>query len=224
MADDPQQHQDSSRLMKDGKAAKDRNWLVRSVDISGRRTIGRGYRDYERFSVLLKDDRGGSSAFDRDVLRCGPVVGVLPVDPELDQLVLTRQFRLGAYLATGEHSTLEIVAGRCDPTEKVEQAARRECLEEIGVGPTRLVPILELMPAPAWSDELMMLFLAGIDARRLPSFAGVAHEQEEIEVVSCKIDEAIELVAENAVHSGPSIIALQWLKLNRELIPTLLEA
>ena len=151
------------------------NSVVRSVDVSRVRTIGRGYRDYERFSVLLKDDAGGSSAFERDALSCGQVVGVLTVDPELDQVVLTRQFRLGAHLAIGEHSTLEIVAGRVDPNEKAEQA-RRECLEEIGVGPTRLIPILELMPLPAWSDELMTLFLARIDARRLPSSAGVSHE------------------------------------------------
>jgi ADP-ribose pyrophosphatase len=210
--------------MKDDEA-KDNSvrHAITSVAVSEPQTLGHGYRNYQRFSVRLRNNAGSSSALDRDVLRCGQVVGVLAVDPVLEQIVLTRQFRLGAYLAIGEHSTLEIVAGRIDPGEKAEQAAHRECLEEIGIEPVRLIPVLELLPAPAWSDELMTLFLAGIDAREVPSFAGASHEQEEIAVVRCQINEAIGLVAEKAVHSAPTIIALQWLRLHRESIPTLLE-
>ena len=49
------------------------------------------------------------------------------------------------------------------------------------------------------------------------------HEQEEIAVVRYKTDEAIGLVGQKLVQSAPTIVALQWPKLNRDSIPTLLE-
>lgn len=195
-----------------------------SVIVAEPQALGRGYRDYERFSVGLVESGGKPVIFERDVLRCGRVVGVLALDPEREEVVLIRQFRLGAYLAIGESETLEIVAGRVDPGEDAASAARRECFEEIGVEPVRLVSVLELSAAPAWSDEFMTLFLAAVDARQVPSRAGSSHEQEQIAVVRCKIDQATGLIAEKAVHSAPTVIALQWLELNRESIPTLLRA
>ena len=194
-----------------------------SVKLSAPRSIGRGFRDYQHFSVEITRSTGELAKLDRDVLRCGPVVGVLALDPEREEVVLTRQFRLGAYLARAESETLEIVAGRIDPGESAIDAARRECREEIGVDAMRLVPVLELSPAPAWSDEFMTLFVATVDARELPARAGAAHEQEDIAVVRYTIDGAVGLLAQKIVHSAPTVIALQWLRLNRESVLALLE-
>ena len=197
---------------------------IAAVDLSDSQPVshGRGDRRYERFSVRLTQEDGHSLSFERDVLRCGKVVGVLAIDPARDQVVLTRQFRLGAYLAAGEHETLEIVAGRMDPGEHRTETARRECHEEIGVEILQLVPLLEMMPAPAWADEWMTLFLARVDASLTPDRAGVADEQENIAVVRCSVDEALELVSKRLVHSAPTIIALQWLALNRSSVSRLL--
>lgn len=189
------------------------------ICLSEPRTLGRGYRRYERFSV---GRHCSDVTFERDILRCGKVVGILAVDPDRDELVLTRQFRLGAYLAKCEEETIEIPAGRVDDGETIDHAARRECREEIGLDPLRLVPVLALSPAPAWSDEIMTLFLARVDARQAPLRAGFAHEHEEISVVRYKIDDGIGLVALAAVHSAPTVIALQWLKLNLGAIGALL--
>jgi hypothetical protein len=82
---------------------------------------------------------------------------------------------------------------------------------------------MQLSPAPAWSDETMTFFLAVIDSRNVRARAGASHEQEETAVVRYKTDEAIGLVGQKLVQSAPTIVALQWLKLNRDSIPTLLE-
>ncbi|HET7889737.1 MAG TPA: NUDIX hydrolase [Bradyrhizobium sp.] len=193
------------------------------LKVVGPHLLARGFRDYERYSVRFS--RHGSSPvhFERDVLRCGPVVGVLALDLERDEVVLTRQFRLGAFLVNRENDTLEIVAGRIDPGEDAATAARRECFEEIGVEARQLRPVMQLAPAPAWSDETMTLFVAVVDAHNLPARAGASHEHEEIAVVRYKVDAAIGLVGQKLVQSAPTIVALQWLKLNRDSIPTLLE-
>src|SRR4051812_27203507 len=99
--------------------------------------IGQGFMRYERFELIL--DRGDEPALRqrRDVLRAGRVAAVLPVDLARGQVVLIRQFRLAAHLATGKGEMIEIVAGRIEPGEVAAVAARRECLEEICVVPAR---------------------------------------------------------------------------------------
>lgn len=192
-----------------------------TISLSEPRGLADGFRRYERFSVTR---RSGSdeSRFERDILRCGHVVGILPVDPERDEIILVRQFRVGAYLARREMETIEIPAGGVDAGEVIEQAARRECREETGLDPLKLLPVLELTPAPAFADELMTLFLARVDARQAPLRAGNSDEAEDISVVRCKIDEGVGLVGRNAVHSAPTLVALQWLSLNRLTIASLL--
>jgi ADP-ribose pyrophosphatase len=43
---------------------------------------------------------------------------------------------------------IELPAGRVDPQESAEQAARRECYEETGVHPVRLQPLFEACRLP----------------------------------------------------------------------------
>jgi len=200
-----------------------RSGTLLCLTMSEPKLLGRGFRDYERYSVQLGRSGEAPVRLERDVLRRGPVVGVLALDLERDEVVLTRQFWLGTFLSHDETETLEIVAGRIDAGEDVVEAARRECREEIGTEAAQLRPVMQLSPAPAWSDETMTLFLAVIDLPNVPARAGASHEQEEIAVVRYKTDEAIGLVGQKLVQSAPTIVALQWPKLNRDSIPTLLE-
>jgi 8-oxo-dGTP pyrophosphatase MutT (NUDIX family) len=54
----------------------------------------------------------------------------------------------------------EIPAGRVDPGETPEQAARRETLEETGWRPGRLSPLVAYHPTNGLSDQKFNLFLA----------------------------------------------------------------
>jgi ADP-ribose pyrophosphatase len=188
---------------------------ARSVVLSEPARLGAGFRNLDRFSVSLPDRTGVKVTFERDVLRSGPVVGVLPIDFERQQVVLTRQFRLGGHLAANRGEMVEIVAGRVDEGERPADAARRECYEEIGTLPLMLTRLFDFTPAPALSDEIMTLFLATIDASKALDWAGAPHENEEIAVVSYTIADTIELLEARALYSGPTIIALQWLAQNR---------
>src|SRR3981081_2908904 len=82
------------------------------VKLEGPMLIGRGFMRYERYELMI--DRGGEPALvqPRDVLRASRVAAVLPIDLERGQVILIRQFRLPAHLATGRGEMVEIVAGR----------------------------------------------------------------------------------------------------------------
>lgn len=182
-----------------------------AVRLSSPQTIGKGYRDYHGFSITMADYPGDE--FHRELLRSGDVVGILPVDLNSQEIILVRQFRLGGHLALGRGDMLEIPAGRVDPGEAHEQAAYRECLEETGLVPGRLEHLFSFLPAPALSDEHMMVFLAEVDASKAPTRAGASHESEDVEVVRCGIEAALKLVNCGRIHSGPTILGLQWLAL-----------
>jgi ADP-ribose pyrophosphatase len=143
------------------------------------------------------------------------VVAVITVDLERDEVVLLRQFRLAAHLASGRGEMVEIVAGGVEDGEDLEQAARRECIEEIAVEPTRLVPVVQFMPAPGVDQEIATMFLATIDATKIPARAGAGSENEETVPFRVPIDEALAALAAGTFVNGYTVIALQWLALNR---------
>ena len=152
------------------------------------------------------------------------MVAVLPIDLARDEVVLIRQFRLAAHLANGRGDMIEIVAGRVEPDEALANAAARECAEEIGVAPTELVELFSYLTTPGVTDEEVTVFLAAVDASRVPRHSGSAPEGEQIATLRVSIDAAIAALAQGAMRNGPLVMALQWLALNRGRIAELLRA
>ncbi len=180
--------------------------------IAGREVLAEGFRRYERLRVRRS---GENVPRPLDVLRSGPAAAVLPIDPGRDEVVLLRQFRLAAHLANGRGNLVEIVAGHVEAEEQPAEAARRECVEEIGVAPGLLVELFTYLTSPGMSDEEITLFLGIVDASGVPERAGAAAEHEETVPMRVPIDAALAALAAGTVRNGPLIIALQWLALNR---------
>jgi ADP-ribose pyrophosphatase len=184
------------------------------VTLEGPMLIGRGFMRYERYELSI--DHGGELALvqQRDVLRASRVAAVLPVDLERGQLVLIRQFRLAAHLATGRGEMVEIVAGRVEHGEAASAAARRECVEEIGVAPDRLVELYSVLPTPGLTDEYVTFFLGFVDAAQVPARAGAADENEETRPFVVSIEDAVAALDQGQVANGLMVSALQWLALH----------
>src|SRR5256885_6567925 len=143
------------------------------VALTGPEPRGGGFFRYERYRVTIDGKQ-----VERDALRVGRVVVIVPVDLKRDEIVLIRQFRLGAQLSLGLGDVVEVPAGRVERGEDVAAAARRECQEEIGVLPEALVPIFDLMPSAGSSGEHMFFFLSTGDASKVPDRGRAGHEQE----------------------------------------------
>ena len=182
------------------------------VVIAGREVLAEGFRRYERLRVRRSGEDVPRAL---DVLRSGPAAAVLPIDPGRDEVVLLRQFRLAGHLANGRGNLVEIVAGHVEADEQPAEAARRECVEEIGVAPGLMVELFTYLTSPGMSDEEITLFLGVVDASGVPERAGAAAEHEETVPMRVPIDAALAALAAGTVRNGPLIIALQWLALNR---------
>src|SRR6478609_9854036 len=180
------------------------------VVIAGREVLAEGFRRYERLRVRRS---GENVPRPLDVLRSGPAAAVLPIDPGRDEVVLLRQFRLAAHLANGRVNLVEIVAGHVEADEQPAEAARRECVEEIGVAPGLLVELFTYLTSPGLTDEEITLFLGVVDASRA-ALAGDA-EREASALLRAPIEAVLSALAAGAVRNGPLVTALQWLALNR---------
>ena len=93
-----------------------------------------------------------------DVVRHSRSVVLVPV-PEPGKVILVRQYRyaVNAFL-------WELPAGSVDEGESPEEAARRECHEEIGLVPSTIVRLSAMYPTPGYCDEEMVFFrLSGLE-------------------------------------------------------------
>jgi ADP-ribose pyrophosphatase len=196
--------------------------LPADLELAQPELLAKGFRDYQRYRLTLRGTGGTTVTQTRDILRGGKVVAVLPVDLARDEVVLIRQFRLPAHLANGRGDMIEIVAGRVELGESLVEAARRECVEEIAAVPSELVELFSYLTTPGITDEEVTVFLAAVDAARVPDHSGAATEGEHIKAIRVAIDDAIAALSQNSMRNGPLVIALQWLALNRARIGGLL--
>ncbi len=196
--------------------------LPADVSVTPPERLAKAYRDYERYHARLAGANGKPVEQQRDILRAGQVVAVVPVDLARDEIVLIRQFRLPAHLGNGRGDLIETVAGRVEPDEEPRAAARRECAEEIGIAPTKLVELFSYFPTPGITDEEIVVYLGAVDAARIREGAVATVDNEQLYLIRVSIDAALAALHGGSMHNGPLLISLQWLALNRARLPALL--
>ena len=135
-----------------------------------------------------------------DVVRHSKSVVIVPV-PEPGKVILIRQYRyaVNAYL-------WELPAGSVDEGESPEQAARRECHEEIGQVPATVVRLGSLYPTPGYCDEEMVFFrLSNLEE---PTEAAALDEDEDIEARTFELREAREMIRRGEITDMKTIAGL----------------
>lgn len=155
-------------------------------------------------------------------------VGVLLFDPVMDAVALVEQFRVGAY--GHEHLSdkplggnqspwlLELVAGLMDKEQTPEVVARRESEEEAGTLIQSMEPIGQYYTSPGGSTEYFHLFCGKADLSTTGGVHGLAEEAEDIRVHVLSVDKALQYLSDGKLNNAHTIIAMQWLQLNRERI------
>ncbi len=153
----------------------------------------------------------------RAVFISGDAVTVLPYDPRRDRVLLIEQFRSGPY-ARGDRQPwqLEAIAGRIDPGEHPEDAARREATEEAGLTLGALLPVAQYYPTPGICAEFLYSYLALCDLPDgVEGVFGVAGEAEDIRGHLIGFDALMDLVASGEAGNAPLILTALWLQRER---------
>ncbi len=197
------------------------------VEIVEKSTPYKGYFQIDRYRVRHKLFEGGwSRPMTREVFERGHAVAVLPYDPDLDRVVLIEQFRVGALAAQASRWfdddaspwLIECVAGIIEAGENPEEVARREVPEETGCAVGDVMPLYHYLPSPGGSSESVMVFCGRVDASNVGGIHGVSDEGENIRVFAVSPEEAFASLDEGRIANAMTIIALQWLRANRERV------
>jgi ADP-ribose pyrophosphatase len=135
-----------------------------------------------------------------DVVRHARSVVIVPV-PEPGKVVLIRQYRhaVNAHL-------WELPAGSVDDGESPEQAAKRECHEEIGLVPATIVRLSAMYPTPGYCDEEMVFFrVSGLEKTDEQAHVD---EDEDIEAKTFDLRDAREMIRRGEIVDMKTLVGL----------------
>jgi ADP-ribose pyrophosphatase len=167
--------------------------------MNGTRTVyaGRAFT-LEIDQMLLPSGRG----VERAIVRHPPSVVLIPVQDD-GRIVMIRQYRhaLGRRI-------WELPAGNLERGESPDEAAVRECEEEIGLVPTRVERLGAFFPVPGYCDEEMIFFRASGLRAPAPDSTRTPDEDEDIESRPMPAAEAKALVARGDIVDLKTAYAL----------------
>lgn len=193
--------------------------LAGQVDVANQR---RAYANYfaldeyrlrhEKFDGTLSDE------VLRAVFLAPDAALVLPYDPHRDTVLVVEQMRMGPLARGDQHLwQLEPIAGRLDPGEKPQTAARREALEEAGLSLRELETVAEAYCSPGNSSEFFYIYVGLAD---LPDTVigtgGLEVEDEDIRSHVLDFERLLEMCETMQIANAPLVMTTYWLSHHRE--------
>jgi nudix-type nucleoside diphosphatase (YffH/AdpP family) len=139
---------------------------------------------------------------------------ILLYNKENRTVILTRQFRVPTYLNGNDSGMLiESCAGLLDKDD-AERCIKRETEEETGYKISTVEKVFEAYMSPGSVTEIVHFFIAEYTkSMKIGKGGGANDEQEEIEVLELKIDQAVQMVEIGEIRDGKTIMLLQHLQL-----------
>jgi ADP-ribose pyrophosphatase len=190
----------------------------KTTEVINLKLVG-GYKGFFKLNVYdfqhLKMDGTLSPVLTREVFERGCAVGVLPYDPERDEVLLIRQFLIGAHIAGVNNCPLQVVAGMVEPGESSQDVAQREAVEEAGCEIGQVRKALRFQPSPGGSSEVVDTFVAEADLANAGGRFGLESENEDIEAIVMSAEKAIELLESGEITAGPAVVVLSWFARHR---------
>ncbi len=143
---------------------------------------------------------------------------ILLYNKELKTVVLTRQFRLPTFINGNENGMLiEACAGLLDK-DNPEDCIKRETEEETGYKISNVQKIMEAYMSPGSVTEVLYFFVAAYTKdMKIHEGGGLAHDQEDIEVLELPFDQALQMMNSGAIKDAKTIILLQYAQIHQLL-------
>lgn len=187
------------------------------VQVLKKEPLYKGFFQCNKYTLKHRLFSGGwSEEMQREFFERGHAVALLPYDVKNDRVVLLEQFRFGAMETQQSPWLFELVAGIIEDGENIEDVAKREAFEEAGLIVKSCQFILNYLVSPGGTTEQIDLFIANVDSSLAHGLHGLADEGEDIRVHVLSRETAYQWVIEGKINNAATIIALQWLELNRE--------
>lgn len=138
---------------------------------------------------------------------------ILPYNPDRGTVLLTRQFRIPAYVTGHIEPLIEAAAGLLDADDP-ETAIKREAEEELGYRFSSVTPVFKVYMSPGSVTEQLSFFTARYSpADKVSAGGGHAGEGEDIEVLEVPLTDALRMVTDGVIVDAKTIMLIQHLLL-----------
>lgn len=165
------------------------------------------------FDFLRRD--GTWQTLTREVYDRGNGATILLYNGEKKTVVLTRQFRLPAFVNEHDGMLIETCAGLLD-RDDAETCIRKETEEETGYRVKNVRKVFEAFMSPGSVTERLYFFVGEYFGKdKVSEGGGVESDGEEIEVLEMTLDDALARVDRGEIMDGKTIMLLQYAKLHR---------
>lgn len=147
----------------------------------------------EHLSVELANGESAS----RDIVRHNGGVCVAALQD--DHVYLVEQYRIAV-----ERQTLELPAGKLEPSDTPESGAIRELREETGLEAKEMIYLGSCLPSPGYTSEVLHLFLAlDLTMGKMDLDPG-----EYLNCFRVQIEETMEWIMDGRIQDAKTIICL----------------
>ena len=188
---------------------------MENVTIKSSETLSKWKHELKKIQFERTRKDGGIQSQEREVYDHGNAVAALLYNREKRTVLLTRQFRLPAYLNDGDGMLWEACAGMVEKGEGPEATMKREIREEMGYEITTLQKIYEVYSSPGSLKELLILFVGEYkQGQKVSKGGGLKEEGEDIEVVEMPLQEAFEKANSGEIKDAKTVLLIQWLHQN----------
>ena len=135
---------------------------------------------------------------------------ILLYNIEQQTVILTRQFRLPTFVNGNKSGMLiESCAGLLD-NDNAEDCIKKETEEETGYKIKNVQKIFEAYMSPGSVTEIVHFFVAAYSKdMKVSDGGGLADEQENIEVLELKFEDATQMISTGEIKDGKTIMLLQ---------------
>jgi len=174
-----------------------------------------------KYTFDIQQKNGQWQQHQREVYDRGNGATILLYNSSTKNIILTRQFRLPTYLnGNTEGLLIETCAGLLDG-DSPEVCIRKEAEEETGYKIRAVNKIFQAYMSPGAVTEIIHFFIAEYTpSMKISDGGGLAHEQENIDVLELSFDEAYSMIPTGGIVDAKTIMLLQYVKLNGVFKPS----
>ncbi len=180
--------------IEDTKVLSDNHYILRKIIFSWRRGDGTWQQ-----SAREAYDRGNGCA-------------ILLFDRVRRRVILTKQFRMPAFLNGYRDMLIEAAAGLLDEADPYARI-RAEAEEETGYTPRNVTKVFETFMSPGSVTEKLHLFVGEYDTKD-GAGGGLAEEGEDIEVLELAFDDAVAMMTDGRICDAKTIMLLQYAQIH----------
>jgi nudix-type nucleoside diphosphatase (YffH/AdpP family) len=190
-----------------------KNGKIRNIE---KTLLSDNWYTLNKFKFDYKKDDGSWETQEREAYDRGNGAAILLFNKKKGTVVLTKQFRMPTFVNGNEDGMMiEVCAGLLDG-DNPEDCIRKEVEEETGYHVTDVRKVFECYMSPGSVTEILYFFIGAYeDKMKISEGGGAADETENIEVLECSFEVAIQMITSGEIKDAKTILLLQFAQINR---------